>query len=398
MLPAESVAGSQCPSVLQVGGDRADDNAHRQDRNIKPVHFEAKHMDTDTQRNDLENCDRPAADAANAASPEVCSQWESLSEAHMQLMHASALRAPQVAHVGAPEMHVVHAVQVPSVLAVDCAALHTWAQHAQHICDAYGLSQAGSYWYESISRDSRFSADRENVSHQTQGNVEPAGNIHKALKKPSSTAISLAQLQHACSIACGHHRTASALPEPDSFLVLMHALFGPTATLKLPPLLEAVSVAPAGRFVWPAFSSAMHGPQPLLMLCFTAHVMLAAEHPHVFAALEEARCSEVLLKWLQGSLLPVHTVRCAWRLVVLALVGSPLVLAAAAVAVLGLLHKGVVGSGAARSSGDSAVREWLHAVHCFDVDEPELIARVLEIEGRHRDTLLPLLLSRDARE
>jgi hypothetical protein len=130
------------------------------------------------------------------------------------------------------------------------------------------------------------------------------------------------------------------------------------------------------------------------VLCFTARVMLASEYPGVFAIMERAKCTnEILFKWLQGSLLPVLTVRCACRVVVLGLVCSPLVMAAAAVALLGELNSCLDGAVASGADGDGAVSERAHAVHAFDADESGLIARALQIEGRHRDVLLPLLLA-----
>lgn len=364
--------------------------------------------DSEMEENDLEDTlpsASPAEESSYAMPSQSCPHWTPLSDQHMQLMQACVPDTSHPSRDGTAPSHAVHTLRVPTLLTVENPALLPLAQHAQRICEGFGISKPAGSGRDSLSRVTSFPADSEIRSDKSQAwdgattsSVESTialriSNSSAPPRPPSSTEISLARLQHACSVACGHHRIASALPEPDGFLMLMHALFGSTAILKLPRLLEAVSAAPAGRFVWPVYSSAMHGPQPLLTLCFTARVMLATEHPDVFTALERANSTnEILFKWLQGSLLPVLTVRCACHTVVLALVGSPLLLAAAVVAVLGMLRERVVEMVASGGSGDCALREWLHAVHCFDADEPELIASSLEIEGRHRNTLLPLLL------
>jgi hypothetical protein len=333
-----------------------------------------------------------------------CPHWTPLTDEHMQLMHVHELGTAHLSQDGV-QTHAMHALRIPALLPVESSALFTWSQHTQRICECFGLlNSASSGWQAAADsrlpaadRESKLekSAVREGASSNASGHRDATTrSASQAPRPPSIMELSLAQLQHACSVACGHHRTTSALPEPDTFLLLMHVLFGTTATSKLPSLLEAVSAAPAGRFVWPAYSMAIHGPQPLLMLCFTARVMLAAEYPDVFAVMKHAKCTnEILLKWLQGSLLPVLSVRCACRVTVLGLVCSPLVMAAAAVAVLGELRSCLEGAVASGADGDGTLTDWAHAVHCFDAEESEVIARALQIEGRHRDAILPLLLS-----
>lgn len=146
--------------------------------------------------------------------------------------------------------------------------------------------------------------------------------------------------------------------------------------------------------MWPKYALLVHGPQPLLRLVFAARVMLAAEHPGAFAVLERAGvANELLQKWLQRLLLPVLRAECASCTVALSLLFGPGVLAAAAVAAVGLLRGGIAKAAAGGEEAGWALADWMRAAHCYDVTDSEFIAQTLQIEGRHRDTVLPLLLS-----
>lgn len=276
----------------------------------------------------------------------------------MRLLSVQPAPTPQSDEARAP--HVPGGLQLPPLLPSDSPVLSTRIRHAEDTLRSLGLSGC-----------------------PVGGNAPDSGS-------QSAAAAALAQLQQAVGVACGRHRTASALPDIDPFALLMLALHGGSVA-RLPPALEAAAAAPVSRFVWPAFSSAMHGAAPLLQLTATTRVLLAREDRAVFTALEAAAATnEVLMLWLQALLVPVLPVPAAGAVAALALAGGPLVLAASAVAVLQELRAGVLH--AAGAGERSEVLEWLLAAHCFDADCPLLLSNALAIEARHRHDLLPLLL------
>lgn len=323
---------------------------------------------------------QPAPDAGgvlNKITLPACRTPSLLTSAQMQLLAAQPGPASARAQHGpAPSTSTAdpaaRALQLPPLLPPGSPALAKWVSQAEDVLCSLGMSTAGG--------------------GGTGGDVA-AGTSTPAATAPAAApdaAVALARVQQASSVACGHHRTASALPDADVFVLLMLALHGGLAA-QLPPALAAAAAAPVGRFVWPAYAAAVHGPTPLLELASAARILLAREDPALFAALERAHlATDLLLYWLQQLLLPVLTVPAAAAVVALTLVHGPLTLAAAAVSLLCVLRPAVLQTA---SAGDpEELREWLFAVHCFDVDAPALLAEVLAIESRHRHDLLPLLL------
>lgn len=269
-------------------------------------------------------------------------------------------------------------LQLPPLLPADSPALSSWISEADDLLRSIGMHA-----------DVCSHAEGDNVV-SASGSTN-ASKSQRAKEGMSAAAVSLARVQQAASVACGHHRAGSALPDADTFVLLMFALHGGSVE-QLPPALASVAAAPVGRFVWPAYAAAMHGPAPLLQLVASARILLAREDMSLFSALEGAHLvNEVLLHWLQELLLPVLTVPAASAVVALTLVHGPLVLAAVAVALLRVLRAVALQKAVAESSDE--LREWLLAVHCFDVDAPELLKHTLAIEARHRHTLLPMLLN-----
>jgi hypothetical protein len=280
--------------------------------------------------------------AAEEPTRRLTGPWRPLSDAHMRLLEAS----------GGAE-GAAGALRLPSLSAPGDAVLVPWMRHSRAICQALGLVAAAA----------------------------GSGDAPESV-------LALAQLHHASSVACGGRHVAPALPAADSFLVLMHALFGGDAG-KLAPALDAAAVVPAGAFLWPRAALVTRGAPPQLALAAAARAMLAAELPAPFAALERAGATNALLaRWLPQLLLPVLTVPLAARVLAAALLFGPLVLPAAAVAALHCLRRGIA---AATAAGDDTLTDWLRAVHCFDAAPAAFLTATLDIEGRHRDALLPLL-------
>lgn len=257
-------------------------------------------------------------------------------------------------------------LQLPPLLPAASPTLSARITHAEETLHSLGISAA--------------------VSPAASGDAQ--GESRAAQAPPA--VVALAQLQQAAGVAFGHHHTSSALGDSDAFIVLVLALYGGSPG-RLPEALAAVTAAPVGRFVWPAYSAAAHGPAPLLQLAAATRVLLAREDRAVFSALEAAEVTnELLLQWLQELLLPVLSVPAAAAVVAIVLVRGPLMLAAVAVALLQELRAGILQRAAVGDPGE--LLEWLLAVHCFDANGPDLLNRALALDARHRHDLLPLLL------
>eukprot|EP00892_Ulva_mutabilis_P006055 jgi/Ulvmu1/3821/UM018_0032.1 len=287
-------------------------------------------------------------------------------------------RAPHPASTSAVAGPAAGALQLPPLLPADNPALAKWISQAQDLLRSLGMASPAAAGY-SMAEGSLAAA---------------AGGFGAGAHSPlpaSEAAVALASIQQAASVACGHHRTASALPDADVFVLLMLALHGGSVG-RLPPALAAAAAAPVGRFVWPAYAAAVYGPAPLRQLAAAARIVLAREDRALFTALERAHLTnDILLHWLRALLLPVLTVPAASAVVALTLVHGPLMLAATAVALLCVLRPAVLQRAVAPDKDE--LREWLLAVHCFDADASALLAQALDIEARHRVDLLPLLLN-----